>query len=306
MCLCIHTHTYIYIYICTGVRHTCAYARIHVRGRLCSSSHTTAQEMVPLQVPIAQRNAAGKITGFVMETVHMLDPHSVVAYLVNIIGVQIPAHDVAAYWGHARAHGEAWVTNHPATSEHIPLGLYGDEARFSTTFSQDKVLGIFLNMPLWRPRSIRASRFLLFGIEEKKLYKHFTLDAVLRRIVWSINLLFDGMLPQVDHAGKHIRGASPGHICKDASRFALTELRGDQLFHKQIFRWKASWTWTSLKVCHKCQAASRGAHNLYYDWDNWTSSEFRSFEEWLAERMPNAHIRPWAALMDLILIILGQ
>ena len=230
----------------------------------------------------------------------MLDPHSVVAYLLNTIGVQIPAEDVAAYWDHARAHGEAWVTHHPATVQHIPLGLYGDEARFSTTFSQDKVLGIFLNMPLWRPRSIRASRFLLFGLEEHKLYKNFTLDAVFRRIVWSINLLFDGVLPQVDHAGKPIPRASHGPICRDGSVFALTELRGDQLFHKQIFRWKVSWTWTSLKVCHKCEAQSRGTHQLYYHWDNWTSTEFQSFQEWLAERMPNAHIRHWAAVMDLI------
>ena len=253
---------------------------------------------MPLQLPIAEKDAAGRTTGFFMATVYMLDPHSVVAYLVNVIGVRIPAQEVAAYWGHAQAHDEAWARNHPATSRHIPLGLYGDEARFSTTFSQDKVLGIFLNMPLWRPRSIRASRFLLFAIEENKLYKHFTLDAVLRRIVWSINLLFDGVLPQVDPAGKPLRGALHGLICKDGSLFALTELRGDQLFHKQLFRWKASWTWTALKVCHKCQAESRGSHQLYYHWDNWTSTEFGSFEEWLAERMPNAHISTWAIVTD--------
>ena len=245
---------------------------------------------MPLRVPIAEKDAAGRTTGFSMGKVHMLDPHSVVAYLVNVIGLKIPPEDVATYWNRARALGEAWATCHPASSRHIPVGIYGDEARFNTTFSQEKVLGLFMNLPLWRPKSIRASRFLIFALEENKLYKHFTLDAVLRRIVWSINLLFDGWMPQVDHVGQPIPGARRSRICTDGSIFALSELRGDQLFHKQLFRWKASWTWTALKVCHKCEARSRGGDGLYYHWDNWASTEFGSFEEWLGKRMPNSNI----------------
>ena len=264
--------------------------RLVVQTHHLCFSHIPAQEMVPLQVPIAEKDAAGRTTGFSMGTVHMLDPHSVVAYLVNVIGLVIPPDDVATYWDRARANGEAWATNHPATSRHMPLGLYGDEARFNTAFSQDKVLGLFINLPLWRPKSIRASRFLIFALEENKLYKHFTLDAVLRRIVWSINLLFDGSMPQVDHIGNPIRGAKRGRICNDASVFALCELRGDLFFHKQLFRWKASWTWTSLKVCHKCEARSRDGGPLYYHWDNWTSTEFGSFQQWLGLRMPNSRI----------------
>ena len=59
-------------------------------------------------------------------------------------------------------------------------------------------------------------------VDDKKLWKHHTLDVVLRRITWSLNLIFTEQMP------------SGESICRDGTCFAVTEIRGYQLFHKEI------------------------------------------------------------------------
>ena len=218
----------------------------------------------------------------------MLDPHEIIAYLFNEIQVQIPEAAVCEYWQHSRTLQEPWATCHPASPNHIPLGFYGDSARIDTTFASNKVLGIFLNLPLWRPKSIRYSRFLIFAIEEKFCWKSFTLDTILRRVVWSLNLLYTGEMPLVDFRGAVLPTPSRNSICHNGAKFAVTEIRGDQLFHKEIFRFTSSWTWKSLRVCHKCDARSRG-DCLYYAFDDWLPTEF-SLEQFLALRMPQRNL----------------
>ncbi|CAE7784621.1 unnamed protein product, partial [Symbiodinium sp. CCMP2456] len=209
-----------------------------------------------------------------VQTLPMLDPHSVIAYLWNIIGVQVPSKDVQTFWHHSRQHRQPWALEHPATDRHIPIGIYGDAAKIPTAFNADKILGIFINLPLWRPTSIRASRFLIFAVEESKLWGTHTLSAVLERIVWSLNLLFEGKRPTVDPQGNDMPDPFKfyGWVCRDKSVFALTEIRGDQLWHKQIFRFSASWVWTSQKVCHACDARAHGPESqdrLYFNFDAW-------------------------------------
>ena len=230
----------------------------------------------------------------------MLDPHEIVAYLFDEIRLCIPQHAVHEYWQHARAFQEPWACCHPGTVAHIPLGLYGDSARIDTTFASDKVLGIFINFPLWRPKSIRFSRFLVFAIEEKRCWKHFTLDAVLRRVVWSLNLLFSGVAPLVDFDGTVLPTSVCTTICQRGQVFAVTEIRGHQLFHKEVFRFTSSWTWKSLRVCYKCDAKSRG-DCLYYSFDSWLPTEF-SLEQFLAFRMPRRHL---SALLECIICTLN-
>ena len=228
------------------------------------------QETHHIAVPLKQ----GDDDTFAMTIVHMLDPHAVVAYLWNTLGVKVASEHVREFWEHARRQKDPAAVAHPASNAHVPLGLYGDSARVSSSYDSDKVLGIYLNLPLWRPQPIRYSRFLLFAIEEKRLWKHHTVDAILRRITWSLNLLFTGKMP------------SEELICRDGTCFAVTEIRGDQLFHKETFRFTSSWTWKSVKVCYKCDARSKGPGPLYWDFDAWTGTEF-SCNEFLSERMPS-------------------
>ena len=208
--------------------------------------------------------------------------------------MRIPEAAVHEYWQRARTLQEPWATCHPASPSHIPIGIYGDSARIDTTFASEKVFGLFISLPLWRPRSIRYSRFLIFGIEEMHCWKHFTVDAVLRRVVWSLNLLFTGAMPLVDFQGTVLPTPARSSICENDARFAVTEIRGDQLFHKEIFRFTSSWTWKSLRVCYKCDARSRG-DCLYYTFDDWLPTEF-TLEQFLAQRMPQRNL---SALIEL-------
>ena len=230
-------------------------------------------------------------TDFEVQSLPFLDPHAVIAYLWNDMGVRVSTEEVLKFWRHAREHEQPWALHHEATELHVPLGLYGDSAKISTTFGSDKVVGIFMNLPLWRPASIRASRYLIFAIEESKLWGAHTLMTVFRRITWSVNLLFDGKRPLADPTGAMMKDSKlfNGFICKDGTVFAVTELRGDQLWQKQTFRYTASWTWTSSKVCHACDCRAHGAdsaHRLYFDFDAWLPYEF-SNNEFLDERMPH-------------------
>ena len=224
----------------------------------------------------------------------MLDVHSVVDYLWNEIGLRVPKASIKEFWHHSREFCQPWAVEHEASDVHCPLGLYGDSAKVSTAFSSDKIVGIFLNFPLWRPKAIRFSRFLLFAIEESKLDGPHTLMGVFNRIRWSVNLLFSGQRPQVDPQGEPLKNSHlfEGWICRNREVFALTEVRGDQLWQKQTFRYTASWIWTSARVCHACDARAHGpqsADRLYFNFDAWLAHEFDK-TQFLARRMPERNL----------------
>ena len=127
-----------------------------------------------------------------------------------------------------------------------------------------KVRGIFVSLPLFRPRSIRMSRWLLFSIDEKLLYQNVTLHSVLRRIVWSANLLFEGVYPASGPFGEEFDPKLSGKPICGGKRFAVTELRGDQLWHKQVWQHKASWKGgVHESVCCQCDVRNRG-HEAYF------------------------------------------
>ena len=231
----------------------------------------------------------------------MLDVHTVIDYLWNEIGLYVEPSAVQEFWEHSRRHNQPWALEHPASDSHVPLGLYGDSAKITTAFNSDKVVGLFFNLPLWRPRSIRASRFLIFAIEESKLWGPHTLNVAFQHITWSVNCLFDGRRPATDPLGRTMPSSDKysGWVCKDQTKFAVTELRGDQLWQKQCFRFTASWVWTSARVCHACDARAHGpgSHDrLYYDFDGWVPHEF-SQEQFLAQRMPTRFLCSLAACM---------
>ena len=265
-------------------------------NRVVVSTRPTAEAPVKILLPI-------KISENDFETQQwtMLDPHTILGYLWNDVKLRVPTEEVREFWSHARAHKEPWAMSHPASDLHVPIGLYGDSAKISTAFNSDKVLGVFMSLPLWRPRKIRTSRFLLFAIEESKLWGRHTLDSVLARVTWSVNCLFEGMRPSKDLYGKEMPQAAlfDGWICKDRTRFAVTELRGDQLWQKTLFRFTASWVWTSARVCHACDARAHGPgseNRLYWQFESWLPEEF-SNEQFLARRMPSRglciSVKPW-------------
>ena len=236
-----------------------------------------------------------------MATLPILDIHSLIAYLVDQCAVAINEKDVQQYWSWARGTGQPWAAHHPASSKHIPLGLYADAARVDTEFGHYKVLGIFVNLPLWRPKSTRYSRWLIFSIKEELLWKHHTLNRVYSRVVWCCNLLFDGTMPSAGPNGEPLpkdqSKLSGLPICQKGYVFAVTELRGDWLYHKQSLRFLASWS--GHDVCFKCTARRVGnEEDMYYHVDatsKWLSEEF-SLADCLALRMPSTDPRSLSSI----------
>lgn len=262
---------------------------------------TSRQDTAYISIPVKDTDAAN---GFKMEKYPIIYPHSVIDYLWNHGGLRIPPEKVAEYWAHLRQFGDPYAVNSEASSSHIPLGLFGDGARVTTTFDQESLVGIFMSIPLWRPRSVRAGRFLLFAIKESELYMHHTLNTIFRSIVWSCNSLWDSRHPTVDLHGQPLTGklaqVAGNPICADC--FAVTEIRGDWSWLKKIFRFANKTSWNGLHTCHLCPARSAGGWDqLYWNFDGaWTRQEF-SLCEFFAHRMPEAGVCALHYLLGCIL-----
>ena len=116
-------------------------------------------------------------------------------------------------------------------------------------------MGIFLSLPLWRPRSTRCSRFLMVAIEERRLWGVETCDAIMAKLASSLNLLFDG----VDETGRPL-------AC--GRYFTVTEMRGDWLYHKLV--WQFSSRWNRLRdICYLCDCKGRSPNegDLFWNLD---------------------------------------
>lgn len=227
-----------------------------------------------------------------MHELGILDPISVVDYLFNEVGVDIPEPMVTSYWNHYRGPrvSAKWAVRHPARSDAIPIGLYGDACKIR---QGEKMVGIYMNLPMYRPRSIRCSRFLLTAVQEELMYKRKTLDCIWRFVVWRVNLLLEGKYPSCDINGRLLQGPEmlrAGREVVAGKTFALTELRGDWVWLKDCLSFRSSWKGgTTYPVCFKCEARAREPH-LYYNVqrnsDVW-NTEYTNVADFLASQMPN-------------------
>ena len=200
--------------------------------------------------------------------VPLLDPDVLVQYLVTA-GLKIPEEQVVEFWQKKREAREEWALLSPASNKDIPIAIYGDAARLHATQADSKYLGVFISLPLWRPKSTRFSRWCIFSIPRKRLYGTYgreTLQPILRRIVFKMNLLFEHGVVRPDG----------GHL-----RFICTEIRGDWEWHKQLFDMTSSWKGVS-SVCFRCDCTARSGDpkQLYHcvdddpNWHEFTLPEF--------------------------------
>ena len=225
----------------------------------------------------------------------ILDPHSVIHFLFETAQLKIPPAHVQQYWRHHAECGEEWAQD-PSTHQMIPLGIFGDSARASTQFGSVNIVGIFMSIVLFRPHSVRWSRFLLFSIGAHELWKHHTLNTVYRRLTFSFNCLFEGVHPRFDQYGHQL----PPHLEKNAGKpitsdrqcFCVTEVRGDWSWHKKVWRFEKT-SWTGVRVCHWCPAKSKGAWpELYWNLTEqscWHNGNF-TLGEFIEQRLPSMGI----------------
>lgn len=195
----------------------------------------------------------------------MIDPHQLTHYLFTAAGMAIDMDLVRSFWQESRRNGEPWAMESPAGDSHIPIALYGDGATIYNRQPPLKVIGLFISYPLWRSASNRCSRFAIFSLEENMCWGNDTLDCILYRIVYSLNLLFDGDATLAN-----------GH------KFCLTEVRGDWSWFKYMMCLKSSWQrLDQLRfLCDakgQCRDSSRLFYNCWSEDPNWNEYSLLDF-----------------------------
>ena len=174
------------------------------------------------------------------------------------------------FWEHLEAVGEEVAVRSREfrtldSKQMWPIGIHGDEACMGLNNAPyDKIMGVFLSLPLFRPRSTRISRFLLFALETAKVADvQSTVNPILEHIVASINRCTESGIAN--------------------RRVILTELRGDQLWFRFLFS-HASW-WKTVNICFRCNASTRPAHLNYANYDGWYASR-KTTEQFMLEELP--------------------
>ena len=230
-----------------------------------------------------------------MASYPIVHPHRILSFLFNDCKLQISSTEVEEFWSHARRVQEPWATQSSATSQHVPLGIHGDAARLWTQYRFEKVTAIWMNLTLFRPKSARHSRFLLFSCPTAVMVKNRTLNRVWRRLSWSFNATFTGLNPTCGEGGKALSGGdllrAGTPITVSNRRFALVEMRGDWEWHVQT--WRPSASWLSTNVCFKCPAQAKGeASYLYHCIDSncqWIGEEY-TLDEFISRRLKDRHL----------------
>lgn len=267
----------------------------HVASNTCILfvAKTCAKCKEPTKV-VAPIKAPKEPCGFRNVELEVLEPHKVIHYLFDECEVDIPSARVHDFWDHHRSVNAPWLEGCDASRDHVPIGLYGDGARCRQQAYRpvEKVFGIFLSLPLWRPKSSRFSRWLLFSIDETLLFGRKTLNKVFALITWSINMMFWGRFPRVDMHGQRLQSDLAGQSLTKHNRcFALTEFRGDWSYFKLIFGLTSSWKGgANVPVCFLCKAFGKGPPaTQYYHIDENASCWGTIYNkvEFLAAEMPD-------------------
>ena len=220
----------------------------------------------------------------------IMEPHRVLHYLHETVGIRVDPEVTKHYWTTAAANGLGWASKQ-TNVEAVPIGVYADETKYGLHESQEKVLAIFINMVLFRPQNIRLSRFLLFTIRSNLILPgSATLYPILRHLVWSLNWASRGVFPDKDMHGGPLEPAQAAQAFMPlGARFYVTELRGDLAWHKQAWGFQKS-GWKSTDICFFCKAKSTGRQSeLYYthigENASWRNTIFRDTMDWTVTKL---------------------
>ena len=195
-------------------------------------------------------------------------PHKVLEYLLEKCELRLSDVDVANYWQHHESVGDELALISKEFRDLVgepvwPVGLHGDDACMGlVNHPYDKITAVSLNLPLFRPKSTRLSRFLLFSLENQRIWTfEDSINPLLRAVVQSLNFC-----AEVGVASK---------------RFLVTELRGDQVWMRLMFQYKA-W-WTGHNVCPRCHANTSDVP--YISYTQWQPTR-RSTQQFLTDELP--------------------
>ena len=205
----------------------------------------------------------------------LLLPHKVLEYLITCCKLKLADGPIQAWWDHLEAVQDPFALEtkdfRRAVPEVVwPMAIFGDEADMALQNDPDSgIYGIFLSLPFFRPKSPRNTRFLLFSLEASRLMKnpYESFYPVLEKIVQSMNLA-----TEQGCAGR---------------RFLCTEIRGDQVWIRILFR-HISW-WKATQVCFRCRATTKPTcmnYLIYSSNTGWETTR-RSTAAFILEELPN-------------------
>ena len=165
-------------------------------------------------------------------TVPVVDVHKLLDYLRTELKLVPPREVVERYWRHLRENGMPHAKFFE--DDHIPFSLYGDECVLGDP--KDKVTGIYLSLTLFKPKSIREGQFLLFCMQDEHMIHDQlkTLRPVPQHLVWSCNVAFSGVYPELDAFGQQLpmkKRRMAGTKLAGDCRYACAELKGDWKYH---------------------------------------------------------------------------
>ena len=228
-----------------------------------------------IEVPALDLNQDENVT---LARLPMLDVQDVLAYVHDTVGLRSPNEHVEMYWSWGKRNGAGW--SRLGGSGVVPVGLYADETKYGGPFSDEKVLGVFINLVLHRPASIRYSRFCIFACRSALILGNRTLYPIFHRIVWGFHLAFKGLR------------ADGELLCKDGTKFLCTELRGDLAWHKCIWGFEKK-GWQAKDVCWFCDAKNQGNACLYTEIGenaDWVETIVENTWEWANNTLPQHNL----------------
>ena len=185
-----------------------------------------------MECPVPSGRESSKAWRF--KQIPMYDPHSLLEYLFDEINLDIPTEEIRKYWQAASERGCPWALRE--SGDRIPVKIFGDDCVYDERLT--KAYGIVLSLPLWRPKSARNSRFLLWAQKSSQFVGFEGLLPILARMVWSLNLAYDTNLPKTGH------------------RFAVCEIGGDWAWNR--FFWQFERHWNSIRPCPFCDVQKFG------------------------------------------------
>lgn len=220
-------------------------------------------------------------TFFLIRTLPLLLPYDIMDYLLGSCQLRIEERLINQFWNHLDSVRDPWALSTKqfrrsvGQEKVIPLGFYGDEACMSlVTDPFNQIYGLFLSVVLFRPKSTRMSRYLLFSVESHRVHSvEETFFPVLEKITASFNkLTLEGL---------------------HGKRFLVSEIRGDQSFFKYLFKHE-SW-WRATNVCFRCSATAKPTHLNYcvYESGNGWNTTCRSTRDFILEELPHDRLCAW-------------
>ena len=195
----------------------------------------------------------------------MYDPHQVLAYLWDEVGITVSEEAVHSFWNEARANGIPWAFLEEQNTQRLPIKLFGDDCTYNQQL--DKCLAIVISCPLWRPKSARNTRWIIAVLKLNSSVGFETVRPVLARCVWSLNLAYE----------------TATAVAK--ARFVVTEIAGDWKYLREAFNWNCHWNHTT-RICHHCRI-TREEYAMLPD-----NLSFRTTAEFISEVLPVNRVTP--------------